>query len=351
MSKPVAKPWLTIIGGGLAGLSLCEALINQFQERLPGRVVIIERRQHCGNNQTYSFFAKRPPMALPYSKFSQWSFSAQGSSQQLLKKGFRFNYYRLRGDDVFAQLVSRINQHPQVELQLGMDAERAQLASELVVDTRPCDADSMRVKQSFVGAEVELPYNIDPNTARLMANMRMLDGCFTFDYIIPLSARTALVEVTQFAVEPASAAVLSGYLEQSLQALGVTSKPLRHEQAVLPMGLTRQYAERLGSQQIRSATGYGYLETKAWARQTALAIMHQQPLNYFGQSARQRWFDGRLLRVIEQQPEQLPRVFMQMARRLSADDFARFMSQPRVLTLLKVMAVVPKRPFLRTFYD
>ena len=87
MSKPVAKPWLTIIGGGLAGLSLCEALINQFQERLPGRVVIIERGQHCGNNQTYSFFAKRPPMALPYSKFSQWSFSAQGSSQQLLKKG------------------------------------------------------------------------------------------------------------------------------------------------------------------------------------------------------------------------------------------------------------------------
>jgi hypothetical protein len=117
------------------------------------------------------------------------------------------------------------------------------------------------------------------------------------------------------------------------------------------MGLQCSYADRLGSQQIRSATGYGYLETKAWARNSARALMQHQPIHYFAQSARKRWFDERLLRVIEQQPEQLPQVFMQMARRLSADDFARFMSQPSVATLFKVIAAVPKRPFLRTLYD
>ncbi len=350
----MSEPWLTIIGGGLAGLSLCDELISQCRQArqpLPGPIVIMERRPHCGDNQTYSFFAKSPPSGLPYSKFSQWSFSQQGDSRLVLKKGFRFNYYRLRGVDVFQHLLRRIGEHPMVTLQLDTDVETSQLASELVVDTRPCDINSMRVKQSFVGVEVELPNIIDPNIVRIMTNMRMLDGCFTFDYVIPLSPRTALVEVTQFAVEPASFATLSGYLQHSLDTLGVTNAPRRHEQAVLPMGLQCSYADRLGSQQIRSATGYGYLETKAWARNSARALMQQQPIHYVAQSARQRWFDERLLRVIEQQPEQLPQVFMQMARRLSADDFARFMSQPSVATLFKVIAAVPKRPFLRTLYD
>jgi hypothetical protein len=350
----MSNPWLTIIGGGLAGLSLCDELLNHFhklQQPLPGRIVIMERSEYCGDNQTYSFFSNRPPIVLPYSKFSQWSFSEQTTSQVLVKKGFRFNYYRLRGVDVFQQLLTRIGQHPQVALQLGVDAQSYPVSSEQVVDTRPCDADQMRVKQSFVGVEVELPYYIDPNTVRLMTNMRMLDGCFTFDYVIPLSPRTALIEVTQFAVEPASLDTLSGYLQQTLHALGVTRPPSRHERGILPMGLQCQYADRLGSQQIRSATGYGYLETKAWARRSAQAIMYQRPLDYVAQSAQQRWFDERLLRVIEQQPEQLPRVFMQIASRLSADDFARFMSQPTVLTLLKVMVAAPKRQFLRTLYD
>jgi hypothetical protein len=350
----MSKPWLTIIGGGLAGLSLCDELLSLFhttQRPLPGRIVIIERRAQCSNNQTFSFFAKQAPVGLPYRQFSHWSFSEQGSRHALVKAGKHFSYYQLAGADVFQQLLDRIGHHPQVELQLGVDADDYQFASEQVIDTRPCDASAMQVKQRFVGVEVEFPYLLDLNTAKLMTNMRMLDGCFTFDYVIPLSPRKALVEITQFAVAPASFQVLSEHLQQTLQSLGVTSVATRGEQATLPMGVKHPSVERLASQQIRTASGYGYLETKAWAQQSATALSQQRPINYSPQAPHQRWFDGRLLRVIEQQPEQLPRIFMRLASRLSADNFARFMSQPTVTTLLKVIAAVPKRPFLRTLYD
>ncbi|MGM0480652.1 MAG: lycopene cyclase family protein [Pseudomonadota bacterium] len=350
----MSQPWLTIIGGGLAGLSLCDELLSLYAargERLPGDIMILEQRERYLNDRTFCFFAEQPPQHITYQKYSHWSFSLAEDDRHYQQKGRRYQYFRLAASDVFAHLVARIEHHQQVQLMLGISAESQTLTGGQVVDTRPCKRSDMWIKQCFAGVEIETEKNWDTSAAQLMSNMRLESGRFTFDYILPLTANRALVEVTQFTADIPDQQQLQGYLQQTLNSLGATEKPARQESAVLPMGVLRRSNERLFSQQIRTATGYGYQETKRWAKRCANDIAHQRQPTYNPQSTLLRWFDARLLHIIERRPEQLPEIFMRMAHQLSGDDFARFMSSPSFGCLLKVMAAVPKRPFLRTLYD
>ena len=350
--------WLTIIGGGIAGLSLCDELIALYSaagKPVPGKIVLLERRTAYTNDRTFSFFSKHAPAGIPYRKYMHWRFSKapNGDEEQPSVKqqsGSHFAYYSITASDVCTDLLSRVTKHPQVELMLGVNVNDCEINSRIVIDTRPCKVADMRIKQSFIGVEVALPQKMAINTADLMCNMRMVEGCFTFDYILPISAHKALVEVTQFATEPASQTELSACLHDTLQKLGVTGSAEREEAAILPMGLQRSFHNQLGSQQIRTATGYGYLETKRWARQAAMAILRGRTPSYTLHSALLRWFDARMLRVIESEPEQLAKVFMRMAENTSGDTFAQFMSAPSAVSLLKIMAAVPKSTFLRTLY-
>ncbi|RUO42042.1 hypothetical protein CWE22_07825 [Pseudidiomarina aestuarii] len=353
MASSVPSTWLTIIGGGLAGLSLCVELMNVYSargKRLPGRIVIIERREQYANEQTFSFFAKQPAVGLPYTEYVSWTFGRHNTPIQVQQQGNAYRYYRLAGADVFAELLEQITSHPAVELVLGADADAMDLHGDVVVDTRPCATSDIWIQQRFVGAEVELGEDINPSQAQLMTNMRLLDNRFTFDYILPLDKRRALVEVTQFAVSPATHDELSQILSDRLSELGVSEPPLRQESATIPMGLKVRPNDRLASQQIRSATGYGYLETKRWARQTALNIFMDRAPQFSSFSAGLRWFDERMLSVIERDPDQLPTIFMAMAEKLTGDEFASFMSEPSAVDLFKVMMAVPKRTFMRTLY-
>ena len=350
--------WLTIIGGGIAGLSLCDELITLYSaanRSTPGNIVLLERRTAYTNDRTFSFFSQHAPARIPYRKYMHWQFSEAPNAaaekafvQQ--QSGRHYAYYSITASDVYADLLSRVTKHPQVELMLGVNADDCKINSRIVIDTRPCSVADMRIKQSFIGVEVALPHKMACDTAHLMCNMRMVGGRFTFDYILPLSAHKALVEVTQFAAQPASYSELSACLQDTLQQLGATEPAEREEAAILPMGLQRTFHNQLGSQQIRTANGYGYLETKRWAKQAAAAILRGRTPRYTVHSAVLRWFDARMLRVIENEPSQLAKVFMCIAENTSADTFAQFMSTPSPASLLNIMAAVPKHTFVRTLY-
>lgn len=355
----MANHWLTIIGGGLAGLSLCDEVIQIFAvsgKPLPGKIRVLEQREQFQNDKTYGFFSRQPPTGIPHQHYSAWRFScastaiASNKSSEIEQVGTHFFYYRVNSLDVMNGLIQRLQANINVEIVMGVDATSMPIDSPLVVDTRPCAMQDMYIKQSFIGVEVGLSHPINPNVAHLMSNMRMINGRFTFDYILPLNERRALVEVTQFAKEPAPMAELEQLLQACLAQLGSDGSSTRTERAVIPMGLTRSFSEKLASQQVRTATGYGYLETKRWAKRNACAIFNGKPVQYDNQSALLKWFDKRLLKVVDKQPERLPEVFMQMAGNLTADTFAEFISSPTISSCLHVMTAVPKRTFIRTLY-
>ncbi|WP_404400151.1 hypothetical protein LG288_10050 [Idiomarina seosinensis] len=350
----MSKPWLTIIGGGLAGLSLCDELLSIYKSRgepLPGEIVILEQRHQYTNDRTFCFFATQPPDDVRYQSYDNWTFSLAGNCSGHKQNGSKYQYFRLAAGDVYDTLLGRIENSPQVQLVTGVSADTQGLQDSHVVDTRPCQPSDMWIKQCFAGVEVETKNTWDTSTAQLMGNMRLEDGRFTFDYILPMPDNRALVEVTQFTADPPGTDKLKGYLQKTLSGLEVNTDSLRQESAVLPMGIVRHSDNRLFSQQIRTATGYGYLETKRWAQRCAKNIVNQQKPDYHPQSTLLRWFDARLLHIIENRPEHLPTIFMSMAKQLSGDEFARFISSPSFASLLKVMRSVPKQPFLRTLYD
>ncbi|RUO23272.1 hypothetical protein CWE08_01055 [Aliidiomarina iranensis] len=357
--------WLTIIGAGLAGLSLCDELLSVFEaanKPLPGKITLLEQRETLNDNKTFSFFAQHPPIGIPYTRYEKWCFSVADDvypvkqsaptarPPQQTHTGLRYQYYRVRGSDAYADLSARVSKHPQVEIIMGQAVENELITSTLVVDTRPCKLADMRVKQCFIGVEVELTSSIDESTAQLMSNMRMQSGRFTFDYVLPLDESRALVEVTQFCVDPPEQSELRGYLQATLQRLGVRTAPQREEMAILPMGLKEKFKQQLASQQIRTASGYGYLESKRWAKMNAELIVKGRAPRYQLHTPLLQWFDSKLLRVVETEPHKLPLVFMKMAEHMRPDDFASFMSSPNLSSLWQVMKAAPKTTFLRTLY-
>jgi lycopene beta-cyclase len=58
------------------------------------------------------------------------------------------------------------------------------------------------------------------------------------------------------------------------------------------------------------------------------------------------------LKVLRNEPEQAPELFIRLARGISADAMARFMmDRATILDLLAVVWAVPKKPFLRNLFN
>ncbi|MCK7460180.1 lycopene cyclase family protein [Idiomarina aminovorans] len=344
--------WLTIIGGGLAGLSLCDEILTNFEDAgkpLPGAIEVYEQKTSYTDDRSFCFFADTDSIPKHGQNYSSWAFSQHGTGEQITHESKQHRYCRLRGIDVFTDLLHRLNAHSQVSIRMGYKFETHH-AEGIVVDTRPAPADQFIIKQSFLGKEIKTQ-NLTQHQATLMGNMRLEQGQFTFDYILPTSSDSVLFEVTQFSVENLPREKLNELWCKAAQRHGFNnSEIIREECAVLPMGLKTKAYKRLNSQQLRWGTGYGYLGTKHWARNCAQSIMVDGQPRYPSKITTQNRFDRALLRVIKDQPHALPDVFMCLARQLSPGQFARFMTEPGFTDYWNVMTAVPKLPFLRALY-
>ena len=111
--------WLTIIGGGLSGLSLAGYLSEN--KLLPGRVKIFERRKKYTDDRTFCFwenFDKKDPLVS--ARFGSWSFSK--GICEIRHEGTKYCYAMVRSIDFYEHYFQILDSHPQIEI--IMNAER-----------------------------------------------------------------------------------------------------------------------------------------------------------------------------------------------------------------------------------
>ena len=177
-----------------------------------------------------------------------------------------------------------------------------------------------------------------------------------FIYLLPFSATEALVESTLFSARTLDEDFYTGAIDSYLERyFGLTSfEILRRERGVIPLAtLPRRDPEIPGlggnGGAIRPSSGYAFIFIQ---KQVSEAVESAKRTGRLVVKSPHRqidlWMDAVLLSVLRHWPEHAPDLFMRMARALSGDEFARFLSGEAGWGLrLKVVMAMPKWPFIR----
>jgi lycopene beta-cyclase len=386
MNHPGAKAVATdvvdmvIVGGGCAGLSLAREIYKQgFQ----GTVTVLEPRHHYEDDRSWCFWAgdDHPLIGLVCHSWPQWLFGlAAQPASPCSSAGFAYRY--IRSSDFYANSVALIEASPNTTLLTGHrltslsqdgvgwclgvqdDGTGAShtLHAKHVIDTRPpAEAQRSRSKlfQCFMGIEIELAFDQwDDQQAELMTDMRLVDGEFCFTYILPLSARVALVEVTYFARYRVSPSDIQRELDDVLSRRGWSSaRHMRRESGALPMGMPLNETPSpaglvqagIGGGALRASSGYGFLRIQRWAAICAQRLVQGHgPCGHAEPSRMLYEMDHLFLDVLVRQPTLGPDLFRRLFGQLEPSRLVRFMTdRPSGIDLMALVACLPKTPFLQ----
>jgi lycopene beta-cyclase len=181
----------------------------------------------------------------------------------------------------------------------------------------------------------------------------------SFTYLLPLDARCVLIETTVFHKFPVSETVLRARLKRKLTSLigGEAFNVLRHEHAVLPMGVVQKpKTPRPGLVQAgltagaaRPSSGYAFQRIQRWAVGCAGAILAGKPaVAQDEDSWLARSMDSLFLRVLRESPEQGPAIFMRMFSGMEIARIVRFMNdQANLLDRFALIKSMPLATFLK----
>jgi len=175
--------------------------------------------------------------------------------------------------------------------------------------------------------------------------------------LLPFSKSHALFEETRF-TRSASEEVLETKLQASIKKKikGVGFQECRRERGFIPMACNTKPAQQnsrivqvgVTAGAARPSTGYAFLRIQAWALECARALSEGAlPTCQTVDPAWMRWTDRLFLKVIEDPSNDVPEIFLALAKRMPPDHFVRFLSDSAQPTdLLRAIYALPKRPFI-----
>lgn len=375
---------LIIIGAGAAGLSLLLALdaVNYA-----GKVLLLERQEGPQNDRIWSFWhvADQQGDSLPEyikailtHKWQSWSLSAD--EDEYLMRDTYFQYCSLRSESLSTLALERIRvkENFQIQFNCGVTEITAKessaivttpdgsLAAQQVVDTRPPALQSQHegLIQCFYGEEIMCEADVfEPSTVKLMQQLKHSDLGIEFVYILPFSAKHALVEFTCFSLVPVAVSVLKARLAIVLRELVEHTSYIvkRSESAALPMYLINQNRQQPKSHIIyggiaggamRASTGYSFIGSQKWAKQSAHNLVKTNTLSANKPiPAIYQMMDKLMLSVLRDDMKIGVRMFTQLFKTVPPPRFVRFMSERATLIdFIYIIWAMPKHPFLRALY-
>ncbi len=364
---------LTIIGGGLAGLSLGQQLAST---PLGLKTLIIEPREAYANDRTWSFWA--PPAhqfdQLVSKTWNGWAYGELHAPPRIHNTP-ETPYQSIRSIEFYQAASQAIFSADDVELALGERVEGYQrlntgwliqtnereIQTRYVIDTRPpnnSQLENTKMLQCFIGEHLVMAHAFNPDQAELMTDMIADEHGFLFSYVLPLSRDEALVEATRFSAGAIPWPILKTDLDQIKTRRGWREAQVTgEEKARLPMGLKpRRNRDKswvhagTAAGGLRAASGYGFMRIQRWAKQChdALRADHK-PIGHPAEPRLQGWMDELFLDVLIHEPARVPELFHCLYSRAPVDSLIRFMSdQSSLLDKLQIIRSLPAKPFLRT---
>ncbi|MBC7500814.1 MAG: hypothetical protein H7315_10000, partial [Herminiimonas sp.] len=222
-----------ILGGGCAGLSLARELAG-FGARCPS-ARIIEQRARYENDRTWCFWGDNGAL-MSHLSDHQWSRALLRARGQVITFDcIKHPYHMISGARFYGDALQKIADVPQIQLEKGVtilseprlinglwqiETDVGVRRGQKLIDTRGHVKSRQQHEapilwQSFLGHEITCEEPIfDPATVTLMDFADDSSGRIVFTYLLPLSAKRALIEVTVFGKSPVTPAELASPLQQ-----------------------------------------------------------------------------------------------------------------------------------------
>jgi lycopene beta-cyclase len=365
---------IIIIGGGCAGLSLAMRL-SKFPEKK--KVLIVESRSEYRNDRTWCFWGNDSAQ-LRHLVSHRWESVSLQTPDRKVKVDCRTAPYEMISAETFySAALQQISQNPCIELATGtalssepwkdgnlwrIQTSDGQRSGRILIDTRPSlpvHAGEAVLWQSFLGQEIECEASVfDPTSASLMKFLPVEDGRIPFVYVLPFSARRALVEFTVFSPLPLVPDELSQGLELGITAeVGSAKYSVRRtEHGILPMGLTKPTLRaeassvRVGvsSGGARPSSGFAFQRIQRWAEACAEVLSAGEgPVAHTPDSWSLSAMDNLFLRVLRSRPELSPNLYLSLFGVKNPHSLIRFMSDQSTLADCASVALsLPAWPFI-----
>lgn len=365
---------LVILGGGCAGLSLASKLAQAGQD-CPKCLVIESRAQYL-NDRTWCFFADAATQAQHLVQYAWPAVALSFGAERVKVACPTAPYQMIEAQAFYAEALAHIQRNSRMtmlmdcevmaveqneSLSWNITTTRSVFQAPRVIDTRPVAQPKFvgpHLWQSFFGQVLRVDRDLfDSGCVELMRFDEDTEYGVSFTYILPLDARSALIETTVFHQKPVTEAALRARLILRRNTLigGEAFNVLRDEYAVLPMGVVQKpKVLRQGMVQAgltagaaRPSSGYAFQRIQRWAVVCAQAILAGKPAVAQGEDSwLARSMDSLFLRVLRESPEQGPAIFMRMFSSMKVARIVRFMNDQA--TLLDRLALIKSMP-LATF--
>lgn len=363
-----------IAGGGLAGLSLAFYL---NRSRLKDKkILIIDRDAKSENDHTWCFWqkGKSPFDEIVFHRWKTLWFHGTENFSKLLDFG-DYEYKMIRAIDFYAFIRRELNQNRNItflqsEIQ-SVNLEKAVVATksgefiarEYVFDsfTRK-NYDNPKYQnlwQHFLGWTVETEENtFVPDKATLFDfRVEQKEEC-RFIYILPFSAKKALLEFTIFSDNILEKSEYEFYLKEYISSVLKTKnyRILEIESGVIPMSdehhtqMPSSKVVRIGTAggYVKPSTGYSFARTQKYLQKLVANLEVRHPKLILEQSFWKIYLDSVLLNVLRTKKHSAANVFTQLFKRNETTQVLKFLNEETNLAEdFRIMQSVPLAPFMK----
>ncbi|HOY18012.1 MAG TPA: lycopene cyclase family protein [Haliscomenobacter sp.] len=368
-----------IAGGGCSGLSLAYYLVDQGYQ---GDVLILDREQKSNNDRTWCWWSNSP---TPFDSLftHQWQYlKFADDRKQRIQPIDPYRYCLLRSADFYHFIQQRLVLAPnvtwlQADIHSIEDAETGAIvlagdtffSAEWVFSSiqkiPDIVAPNPKLYQHFAGWWIETAEDrFDPSCASIMDFRVPQRDNTRFCYVLPTSARRALVEFTVFSTgllgEKAYEAALEAYLIETLEIerweicekeFGVIpmhimeSKPKQKYQHIFQIGTT--------GGAVKPSTGYAFARIQEQTKQVAQQLVAQElPNPRLNRPNRFEFYDQLLLHILTHRGGLGSTIFSRLFQHIDFPLILKFLDEDTQLTEeFGILASLPPGPFLQAVWE
>lgn len=344
---------ISIIGDGCAALSFASKI-----DLLPNHSLTIQtldnapvKKDHCWGFWKHSVLEES--VELSKHSWNKWSIITE--KENVILESTTMPYHVLKRND-WMNYCQKMAQEKGVSFVTMNSVDPAQ---KNIFDTRPPQVPKNALLQHFLGQTIEVEEgSFNSKTVTLMDFRVDQSKGMHFIYLIPFSETEALVESTLFTPERLDDVFYRESIKTYLKKVYNVSKfkILDEESGVIPMGKLSQHNPSIpglggNGGAIRPGSGYAFVFIQKQIQEAIQRVNQNKPLQFKSPHKKiDLWMDGILLVVLRHWPNHAPAIFSRMGKRLTGEQFARFMSRDADWKLrLKVIFSLPKLIFARGF--
>lgn len=372
-----------IAGAGASGLSLLWYLLHSDKMKSKS-ILLIDQSLQPSNDKTWCFWNDHnlPDKSLIYHTWNTLEVLAY--NDLFSEKLSSYKYHCMRSVDYTRAILSLAKKHSNVTLKetsitqfdhskgkgivhTGEGKFEADWVFQSVVKageyySNPVD---VSLKQHFMGIEIETEKDLfDPDKVMLMDFDTPQDHGVTFFYILPFTARNALIEYTFFTSSLLSddqyKAGISRYLEKRYDLSPDDYSISRIEKGAIPME-DRRYPATYNPRVInigtvggltKPSTGYTFTRIHQHCREILSALENgREPVIEKRSAYRFRVYDMMLLYLLKTQPETCKTIFHDLFEKNSFDRVLQFLEEDtHPGQEISIFASLPYVPFFKAIF-